>query len=407
MRGWWSPPLVSLDGIAELRGITASADGGLRIGAMTRHRETAGEARLAGSLALVRQAAGVIANPVVRNMGTIGGSIAFADPAADYPPALVAADAAIEIAACRRRPAPSRREILSRLVHDGAGARRDGHGDPSAAVDSRQPRSTASSPASAATSPSPPWRCATGRSTAVRIAVGGCGPTPLRARRRRGGARRSPRGSARGRRSGSRCWSRHADPVDDVRGSADYRRRLIPRLLAAALADLRDAREAAVMEAPSGSDLDRQRPATTAYPSSGADTLLTVLRDQLAPHRRQARLQPGRLRRLHRRDRRLAGARLPVAWPPTAKAARSPPSRAAGGRSGHGGAAAPFVERGAVQCGFCTPGMLISARRLLARYAASRRSTRCRPALSGNLCRCTGYRKIVDAVLAAAAELAP
>ena len=65
-----------------------------------------------------------------------------------------------------------------------------------------------------------------------------------------------------------------------------------------------------------------------------------------------------------------------------------------------------FVERGAVQCGFCTPGMLISARRLVAdnpRPAVEDVQT----ALSGNICRCTGYRKIIDAVLAAAAELAP
>jgi carbon-monoxide dehydrogenase medium subunit len=56
---------------------------------------------------VLRNAARQIANPPVRNMGTIGGSIAFADPAADYPPALVAANAEIEIAgkATRRRVA--------------------------------------------------------------------------------------------------------------------------------------------------------------------------------------------------------------------------------------------------------------------------------------------------------------
>jgi hypothetical protein len=75
--------LVSLAGIEELRGIASAAEGGLRIGAMTRHGETASDARLAGSAAVIRSAAGQIANPVIRNMGTIGGSIAFADPAAD------------------------------------------------------------------------------------------------------------------------------------------------------------------------------------------------------------------------------------------------------------------------------------------------------------------------------------
>ena len=62
---------------------------------------------------------------------------------------------------------------------------------------------------------------------------------------------------------------------------------------------------------------------------------------------------------------------------------------------------ASFVEKGAVQCGFCTPGMILSAKNLLDRNpdpddAAVRR------AISGNLCRCTGYQKIVAAVKDAA-----
>src|SRR5262249_21641265 len=85
--------IVSLAGIAALSGMAPAAGGGWRIGAMTRHRETAEAARLTGTLSVLRDAARKIANPPVRNMGTIGGSIAFADPAADYPPALVAAGA--------------------------------------------------------------------------------------------------------------------------------------------------------------------------------------------------------------------------------------------------------------------------------------------------------------------------
>jgi carbon-monoxide dehydrogenase small subunit len=56
-----------------------------------------------------------------------------------------------------------------------------------------------------------------------------------------------------------------------------------------------------------------------------------------------------------------------------------------------------FVRHGAAQCGFCTPGMLASARALLARDPAPSRDA-IREALSGNLCRCTGYVKILDAV---------
>ena len=63
-----------------------------------------------------------------------------------------------------------------------------------------------------------------------------------------------------------------------------------------------------------------------------------------------------------------------------------------------------FVERGAVQCGFCTPGMILAARALL---NTNPRPTEAevREGLGGNLCRCTGYAKIVDAVLAAAGQV--
>ena len=62
---------------------------------------------------------------------------------------------------------------------------------------------------------------------------------------------------------------------------------------------------------------------------------------------------------------------------------------------------AAFLEHGGVQCGFCTPGMLISATALLAQ-SATPTADEVRIALSGNLCRCTGYDGIVKAVLSVA-----
>jgi carbon-monoxide dehydrogenase small subunit len=59
-----------------------------------------------------------------------------------------------------------------------------------------------------------------------------------------------------------------------------------------------------------------------------------------------------------------------------------------------------FVARNALQCGYCTPGMLITAAELLARGRLGREEIR--EALSGNYCRCTGYQAIVDAVEAVA-----
>ena len=56
-----------------------------------------------------------------------------------------------------------------------------------------------------------------------------------------------------------------------------------------------------------------------------------------------------------------------------------------------------FIEKGAIQCGFCTPGMELSALNLL-KTNPSPSDTEIRSAISGNLCRCTGYNKIVDAI---------
>jgi aerobic carbon-monoxide dehydrogenase small subunit len=64
-----------------------------------------------------------------------------------------------------------------------------------------------------------------------------------------------------------------------------------------------------------------------------------------------------------------------------------------------------FVEAGAVQCGFCTPGLVVAAHDLLARVPRPS-DPEIREALAGNLCRCTGYEKILDAVRLAAAEQA-
>jgi aerobic carbon-monoxide dehydrogenase small subunit len=65
-----------------------------------------------------------------------------------------------------------------------------------------------------------------------------------------------------------------------------------------------------------------------------------------------------------------------------------------------------FVEAGAVQCGFCTPGLLIAVHDLL-RGGGRPSDAEVREALAGNLCRCTGYEKILEAVRLAAERWPP
>jgi carbon-monoxide dehydrogenase small subunit len=63
-----------------------------------------------------------------------------------------------------------------------------------------------------------------------------------------------------------------------------------------------------------------------------------------------------------------------------------------------------FADTGAAQCGYCTPGFLLVAKELLAQNADPTRDE-IKEALSGNLCRCTGYIKIYEAVELAAARM--
>ncbi|MBW1730624.1 MAG: (2Fe-2S)-binding protein [Deltaproteobacteria bacterium] len=63
-----------------------------------------------------------------------------------------------------------------------------------------------------------------------------------------------------------------------------------------------------------------------------------------------------------------------------------------------------FVEKGAIQCGFCAPGMIVTAKSLLEKNLSPDQEE-IRKAISGNLCRCTGYQKIIEAIASAAEEM--
>ena len=96
--------IVDIGGLTELRGIAVSGDT-LRIGALTRHVDLLNSPEIAAHLPLLTEAIAHVAHPAIRNRGTIGGSLAHADPAAELPACMLALNATIIV----RGPAGERR----------------------------------------------------------------------------------------------------------------------------------------------------------------------------------------------------------------------------------------------------------------------------------------------------------
>jgi len=86
--------LVDISGIDDLKGISRDGDT-IRIGALTTHREVGSSDVVKDGCSALSEAAGMIGDPQVRNRGTIGGNVAHADPASDYPGILMALGATI------------------------------------------------------------------------------------------------------------------------------------------------------------------------------------------------------------------------------------------------------------------------------------------------------------------------
>ncbi|MFD7856761.1 (2Fe-2S)-binding protein [Streptomyces microflavus] len=109
----------------------------------------------------------------------------------------------------------------------------------------------------------------------------------------------------------------------------------------------------------------------------------------------------------HRQDTHPGGGCASDACGTTLDEAKRWQSKPTDGRAGEAAPLSPiqqaFIDAGAVQCGFCTPGLLVAADELL-ENSPSPSDQDIREALSGNLCRCTGYEKILDAVRLAAAR---
>lgn len=225
--------LVGLRCINEIKGITQTGDG-LRIGAMTTHASIASSDSFKAGQLVIRKAANQIAHPPIRNMGTIGGSISHADPAADFPSALIAANASIEISAKDDRrlvkadeffhgyyeTAVADNEIVTAITIPAGPGNARGEHIKVTRVDGDY----------ATASVSLVLAVENGKCSHARIALGAVAATPLHlveADAMLLGSTLSEDDIARA----AAVLAEAADPIDDVRGSASYRLKLIPRLL--------------------------------------------------------------------------------------------------------------------------------------------------------------------------------
>lgn len=233
--------VMSLRRLPGLNDIQVASDG-VSIGAMATHAAVARDARLSGRFALLREAAGRIAHPAIRSQGTLGGAICHADPAADYPAVLVALDAQVQAASRRGRRSLPAADFFTGFLETalepdemvtsvwfpapdgGQGVRKLGVYEKVARVDGDY---ATVSVACALAMDGP--RC---RSAA--LALGSCGERPVRSAEAEtclAGSGLEPEALA----EAGRLLAAAADPPTDVRGSADYRRRLIPGLVARAV----------------------------------------------------------------------------------------------------------------------------------------------------------------------------
>jgi|SRR5579885_3597449 carbon-monoxide dehydrogenase medium subunit len=231
--------LIDLNRLSSLSGIRRE-NGSLRIGALTRHRELELSPEAAAAEPLLKRAAREIGHLAIRNRGTIGGSIAHADPSAEWPLLAVALDAKLGLRSQRKsRTVPARDffagpfttcaepdEILTEidfpLATSGGGfgfqelCRRPGD-FAIVAVACR-------------------LDVEDGRCTAARIAVGGAGPTPLHLPAVEAIVKGS-RGENDAINEAAAAASRAVDPASDLHGSADYRRRMVAVLTRRALSE--------------------------------------------------------------------------------------------------------------------------------------------------------------------------
>ena len=456
--------LVNLTRVTELRDSPAPSGSPYFLAALTTLQELCQSESIRIRFPALAKAAATMASVQVRNLATVGGNLCHAAPSADLAPPLLVLGAEARIVGPRgERRLPLESFFLS------PGLTALGPDDLLLGLELPDPvghslylkHSPRASMDIAIVGLAVSLERMDGRCATVRIALGAVAPTPMRAVAAEAelvGQRLTPERIDRA----ARAAAAEASPIDDVRASAWYRRRIVEVLTRRALTSLAetpltmDDGPRAVDDGPRTvddrrrtvddrarkesdgreSDIDRpsssvHRPSSSVHrPSSSVHRLSSSVLRRLTlnvnaePHEllcdpRWSLLDvlrgPLELRGTHRGcdsgrcgactvilDRRPVPACLMLALACEGSEVLTVEGVAANG-SLHPVQRA-LVEHGGIQCGFCTPGMVMAAVALLQRIPNAGPQD-IRSSLAGNLCRCTGYVKIVEAVAAAAREL--
>jgi xanthine dehydrogenase iron-sulfur cluster and FAD-binding subunit A len=419
--------LIDITAIPGLRGIGLT-DGIVSLGALTTHNDVVAWPLCRQHALPLMQACWEVGAPPIRTRGTIAGNLITASPANDTITPLVALDAEIVLASARgervlrledfylgvRRTALAADELLRQIRFPAVGESQRGR-----FVKLGLRRAQAISVIDAAV-----VLTFDGNSvTEARIALGSLAPTVVRAGAAEdflNGKRLIPDVCA----EAATLACAAVSPIDDVRGTATYRLQALHNLLARTLEELgRGDPPTGIPEAPvlldtSPANADRLSPGgepfagtiktcingrSTELGASNGCTLLDALREEAGLTGTKEGCAEGECGActVWLDGQAVMACLVPA---PQAHNAEVVTIEGLATRNGRGvGDLHPlqqsFIDRGAVQCGYCIPGMLMAGAKLL-EERPNPDLPAIQTALSGNICRCTGYRKIFDAVQA-------
>ncbi len=424
------PGLIDLTRVPGLAQIRRDGDT-VRLGALVTHNQVAVHAATVAQGFPLARASWEVGSPPLRNRATVVGNVVTASPANDTLPALLALDATITVRSQRqgerRLPladfvtgfrqvdlAPD--EVVTEIAFPALAAHQAG-----TFIKLGLRRAQAISVVNVAVVLTFADTDRHGPIRGARIALGSVAPTVIRAPEAEAWLTGHPLDERRIAEA-ARLAARAARPIDDIRGSAEYRRAMVEVLTARALDQLRQGRER---------DGYPKQPVTLWGKAEGRWPVGEpgAVGPQTSPVAAVVNGQevhlPGGLTLLESLRRRgfvgvkegcaegECGACVVHLDGMAVLACLVPAERAAGSQvitvEGLGDPAhlhpvqRAFVESGGVQCGYCTPGFIMSVAKLLEERPHPT-YTEAQEALTGNLCRCTGYRKILDAVLQAAAS---